>query len=509
MHLQRESGVLLHPTSLPGPYGIGEIGPAAVRFAKALERMGQRLWQVLPLAPTGYGDSPYQALSAFAFNPLLISLDWLAEEGLLYNNTLESCRSFAYDHVDFHHVIQARQRVLYQACRRFAVAAKAATKSAYATFCAENDALWLADFALYSALKQAHANQPWTRWPTALAMREPEALRRAALELRTQIEHNKVLQFLFWQQWQRVRDACHAHGVRIIGDLPIYLAHDSAEVWAHREFFRLDGLGEPSVVGGVPPDYFSATGQRWGNPLYRWDVLEQGDFAWWRERLRWAFRSLDILRIDHFRGLEAYWEIPARAATAQQGQWVAGPGERLLDALQSEFGELALIAEDLGVITPEVEALRERYQLPGMRVLQFAFGDDPMAPQYRPEAYIQDCVCYIGTHDNDTVVGWFSSDALTDSTRTQEQIDAERRTLLAYLGGDGSQIHWDMIGVALRSNAGMVILTLQDILGLGSAARLNMPGRSTGNWRWRFSWAMLTPEIQHRLYRLTKETGRL
>jgi 4-alpha-glucanotransferase len=499
----------LHPTSLPGPYGIGEIGPAAVRFAQTLERTGQRLWQVLPLGPTGYGDSPYQALSAYAFNPLLISFDWLVDDGLLNESALETCRGFADDQVDYRHVIPARQLVLSQACRRFTVAASAAAKSAYGAFCAENEALWLTDFALFSALKQAHANQPWTRWPAALAMREPNALQRAATALRTQIEQHKVLQFLFWRQWQRIREACHARGIRIIGDLPISVAHDSAEVWAHRELFQLDAQGEPSVVAGVPPDYFSATGQRWGNPLYRWDVLEQDGFKWWRQRLRWAFRCVDIMRIDHFRGLEAYWEIPAWSGTAQQGRWVAGPRDRLLDALQSEFGELALIAEDLGVITPEVEALRDRYHLPGMRILQFAFGDDPMAPKYRPEAYIRDCVCYVGTHDNDTVVGWFSSNESTDSTRNQAQIDAERHAVLEYLGGDGSQIHWDMIGAALHSRAGMVILTLQDILGLDSSARLNTPGRSTGNWRWRFSWNRLTPEIQQRLYDLTQATERL
>ena len=507
MTFDRASGILLHPTSLPGQYGIGEIGPQARAFADTLKEMGQHLWQVLPLGPTGYGDSPYQSLSTFAGNPLLISFDLLEKDGLLSRSRLARFPHFPADTVDFGPVIQARMALLSTVCRSFDRKASATKRKAFEHFCEEN-AGWLDDFALFFAIKNAHDGRPWTTWEPELARREPSALQKARREFKTSIRHVKLRQFLFFDQWSRLRSYCHKRDIKIIGDIPIFVAHDSADVWAHKELFYLDETGAPTIVAGVPPDYFSATGQLWGNPLYRWDVHRDTDYAWWSARLRKIFDLVDIVRIDHFRGFEAYWEIPGHEKTAINGHWVKGPDAAFFEALIRRLGRLPIIAEDLGVITPEVEALRDRFAFPGMRVLQFAFGNDAKASDYRPDSYPANCVVYTGTHDNDTTVGWFRSEPGKDSTRTREEIERERRSILEYLKSDGSEIHWDLIALAWNSNANTAVVPLQDVMGLGSEARMNVPGVESGNWRWRFTWDMLTPKMKTRLRALTERAGR-
>ncbi len=508
MNFDRASGVLLHPTSLPGPYGIGEIGPQAQKFARQLEAMGQRLWQILPLGPTSYGDSPYQSLSTFAGNPLWISFDWLLRDGLLSEEQLKNFPHLPEDNVDFGPVIIARMEILKAVCRGFDRRATEARKKAFKRFC-EKNADWLDDFALFVALKDAHGGVPWTQWEPELGRREPEALKRARSQHRSAIKHVKILQFLFDEQWSRLRAYCRGKGIRIIGDIPIFVAHDSADVWAHPELFYLDERGFPTIVAGVPPDYFSATGQLWGNPLYRWDVHQATGYSWWIARMKKIFAMVDIVRIDHFRGFEAYWEIPAQEKTAINGRWVKGPGGALFEEMIRQLGELPIIAEDLGLITPEVEALRDHFQFPGMRILQFAFGNDEKAAEYRPESYPPNCVVYTGTHDNDTTWGWFHSQAGAGSTRTQEDIDKERRTILDYLRSEGREIHWDLMELAMRSNANTVVFPLQDLMGLGSEARMNTPGVEGGNWRWRFHWKMVQDVILDRMRYLTRATGRL
>ncbi len=507
MDFARESGVLLHPTSLPGPYGIGEIGTQAYRFIDQLDKMGQRLWQILPHGPTSYGDSPYQSLSTFAGNPLLISFDQLVKDKLLNPARLKKFPTFPGDTVDYGPVIAARMDMLRSVCRGFERAASAYRKREYQCFCKIEDH-WLDDYALFFALKEAHDLRPWTEWPEQLALRHPAALERARKTYRTAIRNVKIMQYLFDMQWRKLRAYAGRKGVRLIGDIPIFVAHDSADVWANPELYFLDGKGDPILIAGVPPDYFSATGQRWGNPLYRWDIHQHTGYAWWIRRMQKIFETVDIVRIDHFRGFEAYWEIPAHEKTAMNGRWVAGPGEDIFDAMIKGIGPLPIIAEDLGVITPGVEALRDKYHFPGMRILQFAFGTDTKAADYRPESYPPNCVVYTGTHDNDTAVGWFWSKAGMNSTRTQEEIERERRNVLHYVRTDGSEIHWDMIALACKSKANTAMYPLQDLLGLGSEARMNVPGVEGGNWRWRFTWDQLTPEIMQRMYDITHHAGR-
>ena len=508
MESVRKSGVLLHPTSLPGPYGVGEIGAEARRFVDALEEMGQRRWQILPHGPTSYGDSPYQSLSTFAGNPLLISFDGLVNDGLLRAARLREFPRFPDDTVEYGPVIAARTEILRSVCRTFARRASDELIEAFRLFC-EREKFWLDDFALYSALKEAHELRPWIEWPEALALREPAALADARKRHRTAIRNAKILQFLFDHQWRRLRNYAHKKKIRLIGDIPIFVAHDSADVWAHPELFHLDAHGLPTVVAGVPPDYFSATGQRWGNPLYNWDQHRATGYRWWIRRLRKIFAVVDLVRIDHFRGFAAYWEIPADEPTATNGHWVEGPGGEIFDRLLRERDTLPIIAEDLGVITEDVHALREQYGFPGMRILQFAFGDEDAPEEYRPESYPVHCVVYTGTHDNDTTVGWFWSAAGEGSTRTAEQIEKERARVLAYTGTDGREIHWDLITLACDSNGETSIYPLQDLLGLGSEARMNTPGVERGNWRWRFTWAQLTPGIRQRMLQISRNAGRV
>ena len=509
--LHRSAGILLHPTSLPGDSCIGEIGKQAHRFLEEMAAAGQTLWQVLPLGPTGYGNSPYQSPSTFAGNPLLIGFDLLIEDGLLTQKDLKAIPWLDPERVDFGAATWYRPPILKKACRRFLnrIKADAQLRNAFENFCCD-EASWLDDFALFTAIKESQELKPWHDWPTPLAQRDPGALSKAAKKFSKGIAETKVLQFLFDQQWQALRTRATELGITIIGDIPIFVAHDSADVWAGRELFFLDAQGSPKAVAGVPPDYFSATGQLWGNPLYDWAYHKTTGYAWWIRRLRKILQWVDLVRIDHFRGFAAYWEVPAGEQTAMNGRWVDGPREDLFLALQEEFGhDLPIIAEDLGIITPDVEALRDHFGLPGMRVLQFAFGEDSLAEAYIPENYPINSVAYTGTHDNDTTMGLAENKAGEGSTRSSEQIAAELRTIKAYTGTDASELNWDYIAAISRSQAAYAIYPLQDVLGLGSDARMNIPGIAEGNWEWRFQWQDLSRQTMTRLLTLTQETDRV
>ena len=499
----RSSGILCHVTSLPGERGIGDLGASALRFADWLHEAGQGLWQMLPLGPPGFGESPYQSFSAFAGNPLLVPLDVLVEEGWVSPADASAAPPFERDAVDFEQVRLFREHCLTQAHRAFRKNARSGERAGFDEFRHEQ-AWWLDDYALFAALKRKHGGLPWTEWGPALVARQSSALAARAAELETEIDEEAFIQFQFHRQWQRLKSYCASRGIRLMGDVPIFVAHDSADVWAHQELYYLDERGRPTFVAGVPPDYFSETGQLWGNPLYRWDLMQRDGYAWWVARLRYALAEFDLIRLDHFRGFEAYWEIPAGAATAAPGRWVTGPGAHFFQTVRDALGKLPLVAEDLGLITPAVEALRDQFGFPGMRILQFAFGDDPKARDYQPHNYPGHCVVYTGTHDNDTTLGWFESRAGAGTTRTAAQISEERRFALAYLGTDGRAIHWDLIRLALASVAETAIVPLQDVLGLGTTARMNLPGTMEGNWRWRFREGMLTPEGARRLRELTE-----
>ncbi len=511
--LPRASGIILHPSSLPGPHGIGDIGPSAHRFIHFLSRAGQSLWQVLPVGPTGYGDSPYACFSSFAGNPLLISLEALAASGLLAEEDLRTAPAFSAEKVDYGAVISWKIPLLRRAAARFLSRSQAGQQERLAAFQAE-EAWWLDDYCLFMAVKgmdaarAAKAGAQGGAWNTFfdrdIALREPSALHRLRRDLTAEIRMEGVIQLFFFEQWKALRAEAARFGVRIIGDLPIFAAPDSADVWANRELFQLDADGRPTVVSGVPPDYFSKTGQLWGNPLYDWDALARQDFRFWVERIRAARKLFDFIRIDHFRGFEACWTVPAGESTAERGQWVKAPGRELFDALQRHLGELPLIAEDLGVITPEVNALREGLGFPGMRVLQFAFdsaeaGSLNAGNRFLPHNHTPDSVVYTGTHDNDTTRGWFS-----------RRTEAERDYLARYVGGLGARVEWSFIRMALASVCRFALFPLQDVLGLGSEARLNTPGTSGGrNWTWRFLEGSLSEEKVSALRDLSSLYGRV
>jgi 4-alpha-glucanotransferase len=503
---QRAAGILLHPTSLPGPHGIGELGPEATAFLDFLNETGQRLWQVLPLGPTGYGDSPYQCFSAFAGNPLLVSLDLLRDQGLLSAADLKSAAHLPEREVDYGPLIEIKRALLAKAFAAFERKAEAKRREALLGF-VKGNAAWLGEFALFMALKRAHGGAAWSTWERALVNRETEALGKARRDLAREIREVEFEQWLFFEQWADVRRQARARGIRIMGDIPIFVAHDSADVWANPGIFHLAADGRPSFQAGVPPDYFSATGQLWGNPLYRWDALARTGYAWWIDRFRAVLALVDRVRLDHFRGFEACWEVAGDAETAVDGQWVKGPGAPFFEALRAALGELPIVAEDLGVITPEVEALRDGFGFPGMAILQFAFGSDPQGNGFLPHNFTQNEVVYTGTHDNDTIVGWWTG-GVGDSTRTAAEVETEHARALAYVGGDGRGIHWDFIRTLLVSVADTAIVPLQDVLGAGSSARMNLPGRGHGNWRWRYAGSDLTPEIRKRLRAITEGSGR-
>ncbi len=496
MTFPRSSGILLHPTCLPGPYGIGELGPEAHRFADFLRDAGQKIWQVLPLGQTGYGDSPYQCFSAFAGNPLLLSMDKLVERGYLKPSDLEDRPAFPDDRVDFDAVIEWKFPLLKKAYERFMDSG--IDRSAYDQFSAQHS-WWLDDFALFMALKRIHKEVMWTLWEPRYALRDAAALEQARRDLRDDIECQKFIQLEFERQWSELKAYCARDGICLMGDVPIYVALDSSDVWSHPELFELLPDGKPRVIAGVPPDYFSATGQCWGNPIYRWEQHAKEGFLWWIARFRRSLEMLDLIRLDHFRGFEAYWEIPGGATTAVHGRWVKGPGAPLFEALEGALGELPVVAENLGVITPEVEALRNQFGFPGMAVLQFAFGKDPQAPDFRPHNYTHHLVAYTGTHDNDTVMGWWHSTGGSDSTRTVEDVSEEMEFVRRYLNTDGSEINWVMIRTLMASVADTMLFPLQDVLGVGSEGRINLPGTASGNWRWRFRRGDLQRSMAERL----------
>jgi 4-alpha-glucanotransferase len=495
MPFPRSAGILLHPTSLPSRGGIGDLGPAAYSFVDSLASARQGLWQVLPLGPLGYGNSPYSSTSAFAGNPLLISLERLASHGWIDQAKISSFSSDSRV-VEYDHVFAEKMPLLFEAGRNFVTSASAGARQRFERFCAEN-AWWLDDFVLFDALRAQQKLASWNEWPAGLAHREPGALEQARKELAGNLKIRCALQFAFYEQWQALRRYCSERSIRIVGDVAIFVNYDSADVWMHRELFRLKENLEPEVVSGVPPDFFSKTGQRWGNPLYRWDVMKAKGYEWWIQRLRWATRHCDYVRLDHFRGFDQFWEIPAADPTAINGRWVDGPRDDLFLKLREALGGLPFFAEDLGYITPEVHALRNRLQMPGIAVLQFGFGDEG-AHMYLPHRGAGK-VIYTGTHDNDTTVGWFRAGAA----------DHERRNAEAYLGRCDDGIHWAFIRAAQTSAAEFALIPLQDVLGLGSEARMNTPSLHGGNWKWRFDPEQVTGELTAKLAHLAEVTDRL
>jgi 4-alpha-glucanotransferase len=500
---ERASGVLLHPTSLPGPWGCGDLGPSAHAFAGFLAAAGQRLWQMLPVGPSGYGNSPYSALSAFAGNPLLISLDALVEDDLL-----EPPRPLTNSgRVDYAATAALRERALRAAFARWSGEGprRRRERDRFEAFRGAHRA-WLGDWALYRAIKKRQREASWLRWPRELRLREPRAIARARRDLRDDIRFHEFEQFLFDSQWRKLKADCAALGVGLIGDLPLFVAHDSADVWAHRELFQLDAEGELAAQAGVPPDYFSADGQLWGNPLYRWGRMKRDGYSFWVNRLGLLLERFDAIRLDHFIGFVRYWEIPAGATSAKGGRFRKGPGEELFAAVRSALGELPLIAEDLGRVTAQVTALRDRLGLPGIAVLQFAFGTDPQGPTFLPHNYLRRTIAYTGTHDNDTSVGWYREQR--GGTRSLAQTERERRAAREYLNSDGEEIHWDMIRGVHASVAEQAIVPMQDLLGLGSEARMNHPGTLAGNWEWRLRPGQPSARIARRLAHLTALYGR-
>ncbi|MGF2040022.1 MAG: 4-alpha-glucanotransferase [Nostoc sp. CmiVER01] len=497
MPFPRSSGILLHPTSFPSRFGVGDLGLEAYRFVDFLKDTYQQYWQVLPLGPTGYGNSPYMCYSAMAGNPLLVSPEKLRDEGLLTEEDFANLPGFPVEKVDFDKVVPIKIGLLKKACENFKVNATDIQKNEFAGFC-DSKAYWLDNYALFMALKDAHENASWHTWEPEFVKREPEALAQVQHRLNEEIFYYKFVQFEFFRQWSELKSYANMRGIDIIGDIPIYVAHDSADVWAHPNIFCLnEETGVAAQMAGVPPDYFSATGQLWGNPVYNWEELQKQDFKWWVQRFEAMLDYVDIIRIDHFRGFEAYWAVPQGEQTAINGQWVEAPGDAFFEVIRQKLGKLPVLAEDLGVITPGVEALRDKYEFPGMNILQFAFSADSANP-FLPFNYRHNAVVYTGTHDNDTTIGWFNS-----------ATDYEKENLLLYLGCVSPEgIHWDLIRLALSSIANQAIIPLQDILGLGNEARMNFPSTAEGNWEWRYQSGALREELGDRLKVLTRLNGR-
>lgn len=491
MNFPRSAGILLHPTSLPGPYGIGTMGTEARAFIDFLRRAGVGLWQVLPLGPTGYGDSPYQSLSAFAGNPYLIDPDALFPLGLVGKDEVAASRKPNTGKVDFGRLFVEKNKLLDTAWDRFKQSGPDRLAEDFDRFTDENS-YWLEDFALFSAIKESQGFAPWNKWPPGLRKRQKAALSRCAHGKGDRLGRHKFVQFLFYRQWHELRAYAKERHVKIIGDIPIFVAYDSADTWSHPELFQLDDSGAPTKVAGVPPDYFTATGQLWGNPLYDWEANRRSGYDWWIARIKSTFALVDILRIDHFRGFESYWAVPAQDSTAANGRWEQGPGIELFTAIEAELGALPIIAEDLGFMTPEVHELRDSLGLPGMKILQFAFEPAEENGDH-PHNYLKNCVVYTGTHDNDTCMGWLSG----------AKPDAKRRAL-HYTKGHYKSFAWDMIQTAWASPACMAVAPVQDLLMLGSEARMNFPGRQEGYWTWRMDDDALSPRIERKLRTLTK-----
>ncbi|MEP7148648.1 MAG: 4-alpha-glucanotransferase [Acidobacteriota bacterium] len=502
----RASGILLHPTSLPGEFGIGDLGKHAFEFVDFLVRTKQTYWQILPLGPTGYGDSPYQCFSAFAGNTLLISPEGLVEDGFLDVEVLRDRPFFPPEKVEYGPVYEWKNRILPIAFEGLDSDTGSDLREKFERFIQENEN-WLEDYALYRAIKASQEQRPWYEWDTPLKLRDARALAGISEKLGSEILAEKFYQFIFFRQWRRVREYANQNGVLVVGDVPIFVALDSADVWCDQRLFKLNEDGSPKFVAGVPPDYFSATGQLWGNPIYDWEAMRDDGFRWWIDRVITTLKCVDVVRIDHFRGFAAAWEVPGGDATAEKGCWVDVPGKELFTALKNELGNLPFWAEDLGVITPDVTDLRDEFGLPGMRILQYAFGGDARNHDL-PHNHINRCVAYTGTHDNDTAVGWWNSQAGAGSTRDESNIGHEREFCMQYLDTDGSEIHWDLIRAVWASVADTAIAPLQDLLGLGSGARMNLPASTSGNWQWRFRDGDLTADIAERLKELTEIYGR-
>src|SRR6266853_3779944 len=496
MSFPRASGILLHPTSLPSRGGIGDLGPSAYAFADFLSAARQGLWQVLPLGPLGYGDSPYSATSAFAGNPLLIGLERLAYRGWIDHARIDALPRVV-GAVDYSAVFHQKLPLLFEAARNFVRSASSNARARYDTFCQQNR-WWLDDFVLFDALRARFKLQSWNRWPRGLTYRDPVAIEKAQEELREDLDVRRVVQFFFFEQWKSLRAYCAAHSLRIAGDMAIFVNFDSADVWTHPDLFRLNSELDPEVIAGVPPDFFSKDGQRWGNPLYRWDVMREQGYSWWIDRMRWLTHNFDYIRLDHFRGFSQFWEIHASEPNAIHGRWVDGPKDELFVKLREVLGGLPFFAEDLGYITNDVHELRRRLNIPGMAVLQFGFGDVG-AHTHLPHTFTSEKVVYTGTHDNDTSLGWWESAAT----------EHERQQVEAYLGPCEEGINWGMIRAASSSVASLCVVPIQDVLGLGSGARMNVPSRSQGNWRWRMPAELLRPELAKKLATLAEVSDRL
>jgi len=506
MTFPRASGILLHPTSLPSKFGIGDFGDDAYKFVDFLFEAKQSYWQVLPLGQTGYGDSPYQCFSAFAGNVYLISPQKLFEDGFLTSIEIEDTPKFDKKKIDFGKVIDFKTSLLKSAFRTFRTTADSKTVERFHTFCSHN-ASWLEEYALFRAIKLSQKQVSWQEWENPLKLREAKALAKARIDLDDEIFAQKFYQFCFFKQWDELKAYANRNGVKIIGDVPIFVSLDSCDVWCNPEQFKLNEDGTPKVVAGVPPDYFSKTGQLWGNPIYNWGAMEFDGFRWWIDRVRHTLKTVDIIRIDHFRGFAASWEVPGGDKTAERGEWVNVPGKSLFTKLLETLGDLPILAEDLGVITPDVIELRDSFGFPGMRILQFAFGGDAKSIDL-PHNYIKNCVVYTGTHDNDTTVGWFKSSAGKGSTRDEEQVSKERKFCLKYLNSRGKEIHWDFIRAVLASVADTAIVPMQDLLGLGNEARMNLPATMKDNWQWRCEAKGFGEKISNRLSDLVETYGR-
>jgi 4-alpha-glucanotransferase len=497
MPFPRSSGILLHPTSFPSRFGIGDLGLEAYRFIDFLKESHQQYWQVLPLGPTGYGNSPYMCYSAMAGNPLLISPEKLLDEGLLAEEDFANLPGFPAEKVNFDQVVVVKNELLKKASENFKTKATPIQQKGFEGFC-DSKAYWLDNYALFMAIKDSQNGGSWHTWEPELAKRTPEAIDQAQKHLTTEIFYYKFIQYEFFRQWSELKTYANMRGIDIIGDIPIYVAHDSADVWANPDIFALDEeTGEVAQMAGVPPDYFSATGQLWGNPVYNWEELQKQEFKWWVQRFEAMLDYVDIIRIDHFRGFEAYWAVPHGEETAINGEWIEAPGDAFFETIKQKLGKLPILAEDLGIITPEVEALRDKYEFPGMKILQFAFGSDPANP-FLPFNYPRNAVVYTGTHDNDTTIGWYNT-----------ATDWEKRNLWLYLGCISPEgIHWDLIRLALSAIANQAIIPLQDVLGLGNEARMNFPSTAEGNWEWRYQQDALRQELGDRLKTLTTLCGR-
>jgi len=493
----RASGILLHVTSLPSPYGVGDVGPAALEWVDRLHESSQRWWQALPLGPTGYGDSPYQPQSSFAGNILLISPDWLIADGLLRPGDVEH-RPGSATAVDYDAVIPFKHRVLEIAWANFCAGARPDLRGYFAEFCAEH-AHWLEDYALFRALKARFEGRHYLEWPVELVERVPAALARVRRDLTSLVDQIRFAQFLLFRQAERLKAHAHANGVRLIGDLPFFVSPDSSDVWANPELFLLDAHHRPRFVAGVPPDYFSAEGQLWGNPVYDWDTLRGTGYRWCIDRVRALLSHVDAIRLDHFRGFSAAWHVPAGAATARSGEWVVGPGASFFSAVKKELGALPFIAEDLGLITPDVHALRDQFAVPGTRVLQFAF-DGHLDNPYLPANYVPNTVVYTGTHDNPTTRDWY--EGLPEDQRQEFRHNLQRH------GVEDGEAALALLRLAWSSVAALAMAPLQDLLNLGGEARMNVPGHAAGNWRWRFTEDMVPDSPFEWLADLTRASHR-